>query len=45
MNVRRLAWLESFKREGGLLAQVDAAARAMGLADSKWAEALAALLG
>jgi hypothetical protein len=32
-QVRRLAWLESFEPEGGLRAQVDVAARAMGLAD------------
>jgi hypothetical protein len=28
---RRLAWLESFEQEGGLRAQVEVAARAMGL--------------
>ncbi len=39
----RLAWLESFEPEGGLRAQVDAAARAMGSADKR-AVALEALL-
>jgi hypothetical protein len=43
-NVCRLAWLELYEQEGWLLAQVDAASHAMGLAYDKRAEALEALL-
>jgi hypothetical protein len=42
-SIHRLGWLESFEPEGGLRAQVDAAARAMGLEDRR-AEALETLL-